>query len=102
MMRLCSGFRYFVLLLAFLFMNASSAAPSSPLADSIEALVAGQTGTLSGVSALAGYIDTPKNKPLIFVMTINNHIQPQETIRQFEEKLCALIIESITHSTTLK
>jgi len=61
-----------------------------------------KTGTLSGVSALAGYMDIPKNKPLIFVMIINNYLQPQETIRQFEEKLCALMIESMIHSTTLK
>jgi len=53
-------------------------------------IIRAKTGMLSGVSALAGYLESPNHKPVIFVIVTNNFTQPLSNIRQFEEKLCGL------------
>ncbi len=44
-------------------------------------LIQGKTGSLTGVSALAGYINPPQYQPLAFSIMINNHDRPNSEIR---------------------
>lgn len=47
-----------------------------------------KTGSMTGVSALSGYIKTQKGHTLIFVMLINNFLGPQKPYRDMQDKLC--------------
>lgn len=50
------------------------------VADS--ARIYAKTGTLSGVTALSGYLITSKNRKLIFSMMVNNHMTSASMIRR--------------------
>jgi serine-type D-Ala-D-Ala carboxypeptidase/endopeptidase (penicillin-binding protein 4) len=44
-------------------------------------LIQGKTGSLTGVAAIAGYINPPQYQPLAFSIMINNHDRPNSEIR---------------------
>jgi serine-type D-Ala-D-Ala carboxypeptidase/endopeptidase (penicillin-binding protein 4) len=44
-------------------------------------MVQGKTGSLTGVAALAGYINPPQYSPLAFSIVVNNHDRPNSEIR---------------------
>ena len=50
-----------------------------------------KTGTMTGVSALSGYITTRANRHLIFTMLVNNTLLPASTIKKVEDELCQVI-----------
>lgn len=47
-----------------------------------------KTGTLTGVSALSGYISTREQEPLVFSMIFNGYALPASVIRAFQEMIC--------------
>lgn len=47
----------------------------------LEGRLQAKTGTLTGVIALAGYLETADNQPLIFSITVNNSDRPSSTLR---------------------
>jgi serine-type D-Ala-D-Ala carboxypeptidase/endopeptidase (penicillin-binding protein 4) len=44
-------------------------------------IIQGKTGSLTGVAALAGYINPPQYQPLAFSIIVNNHDRPNSEIR---------------------
>ncbi|HEY9747917.1 MAG TPA: D-alanyl-D-alanine carboxypeptidase, partial [Allocoleopsis sp.] len=44
--------------------------------------VQAKTGTLSGISALSGYLNPPNYPPLVFSIIVNHSNQPASTLRQ--------------------
>ena len=46
-----------------------------------------KTGTASGISSIAGYIDTKSNKKYTFAIYIQNHTQPAENVKKLEDDL---------------
>ena len=56
-------------------------------------IVQAKTGTLTGVSALAGYINPPNYQPLIFSITINQtNLFPQQ-LRQAIDEIVLLLTQ---------
>lgn len=53
-----------------------------------------KTGTLTGVSALAGYLTTAQNKNLIFVIMMDHFLEQNEKMKAFEDEFCRLLIGS--------
>ncbi len=53
-----------------------------------------KTGTLTGLSALAGYLTTAQNKNLIFVIMIDHFLDQNEKMKDFEDEFCRLLIGS--------
>lgn len=53
-----------------------------------------KTGTMTGVTALAGYVRTRHNGDLSFVVMINNFIGSADPYEAFENKLCQLLINA--------
>lgn len=52
-----------------------------------------KTGSLMGVSSLSGYINTENGKDLVFSIMIDNALQDQKSLKQFEEELCNLLLK---------
>lgn len=52
-----------------------------------------KTGSLMGVSTLSGYMTTEAGKEFAFSMMIDNALQDQKTLKQFEEELCELLLK---------
>jgi D-alanyl-D-alanine carboxypeptidase/D-alanyl-D-alanine-endopeptidase (penicillin-binding protein 4) len=50
-----------------------------------------KTGTLTGVIALAGYVETADNQPLIFSITVNNSDRPATTLRNGIDEVILLL-----------
>lgn len=46
-----------------------------------------KTGTASGISSIAGYIDTKDNKKYSFAIFIQNHNEPVENVKKFEDDI---------------
>ena len=46
-----------------------------------------KTGSASGISSIAGYVDTKDNKKYSFAIFIQNFNQPAETVKKFEDDL---------------
>ncbi len=51
-----------------------------------------KTGTMKGVSALAGYIDTYHNGLLVFVIMTNGPEDSHRTYKNFEDKVCKFLL----------
>jgi len=51
-----------------------------------------KTGSLQGVTTLAGYLKKPDNKDLIIVVMVDNIAQNPEKVREFQEALCHLFV----------
>lgn len=57
-----------------------------------EGIVQGKTGTLSGVVALSGYLDTPNYEPLVFSIIVNQSSQSDATtLRQAVDEIVLLL-----------
>lgn len=54
-----------------------------------------KTGTLNGVSTLAGYFTTRHNRELIVTIMINHAMENNALLKQFEEELCTLLINQL-------
>ncbi len=50
-----------------------------------------KTGTLTGVSALSGYLDVPNYQPLVFSIMVNQSDQSVETLRQAIDEIVLLL-----------
>lgn len=50
-----------------------------------------KTGTLRGISALAGYLAPPRHPPLVFVVMVNQSLLPREQLRQKVDQLVTTI-----------
>jgi D-alanyl-D-alanine carboxypeptidase/D-alanyl-D-alanine-endopeptidase (penicillin-binding protein 4) len=46
----------------------------------LEGRVRAKTGSIAGVNTLAGYIERPNGRPLIFAVQVNHHAQPSRTV----------------------
>ena len=46
-----------------------------------------KTGTASGISSISGYIDTKNNKKYSFAIFIQNHNEPGENVKKFEDEI---------------
>lgn len=55
--------------------------------------VKAKTGTISGVSALSGYLTTRQNHLLAFSILIQNYSGKAGMPRRFQDKICELLIE---------
>jgi D-alanyl-D-alanine carboxypeptidase/D-alanyl-D-alanine-endopeptidase (penicillin-binding protein 4) len=55
--------------------------------------VRAKTGSMGGVSTLAGYLQTKSNKMLSFVIMLNGITEPVQKYRDFQDKLCLLLAE---------
>ena len=65
--------------------------------------IAAKTGSMSGVSSLAGFINTPNNGKLIFVIVSNGFVGPAKRFHHYEDRLCQLLItSSFSASTDIK
>jgi D-alanyl-D-alanine carboxypeptidase/D-alanyl-D-alanine-endopeptidase (penicillin-binding protein 4) len=50
-----------------------------------------KTGTLNGVVALSGYLETRKKKTLIFSVMVNNHHESPSSVRRAVERLLTMV-----------
>ncbi|OCQ90145.1 D-alanyl-D-alanine carboxypeptidase/D-alanyl-D-alanine-endopeptidase [Nostoc sp. MBR 210] len=60
---------------------------------SAQGIVQAKTGTLRGVVALSGYIDSPQYEPLVFSIIVNQSDQPASTIRQAIDEIVVLLTQ---------
>lgn len=54
-----------------------------------------KTGTLSGVSTLAGYFTTNTKRELIITIMINHALESNILLKQFEEDICSFVIAEL-------
>lgn len=59
----------------------------------VQGIVQAKTGTMSGVVALSGYLDTPNYQPLVFSIIVNQSDQPAATIRQAIDEIVLLLTQ---------
>jgi len=50
-----------------------------------------KTGTMKGITALAGYIYTNHNQVLSFAILINDFVEPIKTYHQLQDEICTLL-----------
>lgn len=62
----------------------------------LNGVVWAKTGTMTGVSALAGYINKPNNEDLIFVIMINGLVGDAATAKLLENELCKILVNAQT------
>lgn len=60
----------------------------------VRSRVHAKTGSLTGASALSGYIKTTKNHNLAFSIIINGAVGPLHKYRQMEDQLCQYLAEN--------
>ncbi|MBW4637603.1 MAG: D-alanyl-D-alanine carboxypeptidase/D-alanyl-D-alanine-endopeptidase [Gloeocapsa sp. UFS-A4-WI-NPMV-4B04] len=56
-----------------------------------QGILQGKTGTMSGVVALSGYLDSLNYEPLVFSIIVNESDQPAATIRQATDEIVLLL-----------
>lgn len=54
-----------------------------------------KTGSVSGTSTLAGYFTTNKKRDLIIAIMINQALESNVLLKQFEEELCYFLMEQL-------
>lgn len=59
----------------------------------VEGNFSGKTGTLTGVSALSGYLKTPNSQPLIVSIVINNNVGKSSTLREVMDEIVVLLTQ---------
>lgn len=62
-----------------------------PIRDNIRA----KTGTLHGVSALSGYLNTKSNRELIVTIMINHAMEKGPALKKFENDLCDYLVDKL-------
>lgn len=60
----------------------------------LNTVIHAKTGTMTGVSALAGYISNQKKEDLIFVIMINGAVGESASSKQLENELCKIFVQS--------
>ncbi len=58
-------------------------------------LIQAKTGSVNGVSTLAGYFTTNKKRDLIVAIMINQALESNVLLKQFEEDLCYYLVEQL-------
>lgn len=53
-----------------------------------------KTGTMGGVTALSGYLETRKKQRLIFAIFMNGFVEDPKLYKDLEDKICAILAES--------
>ncbi len=56
-----------------------------------QGIVQAKTGTVSGVVALSGYVDSPNYEPLVFSIIVNQSERPAATLRQAIDEIVLLL-----------
>ncbi|WP_254015210.1 D-alanyl-D-alanine carboxypeptidase/D-alanyl-D-alanine endopeptidase [Limnofasciculus baicalensis] len=56
-----------------------------------QGILQGKTGTMTGISALSGYLDTPNYQPLVFSIILNQGNQPSANLRQAIDQIVLLL-----------
>jgi hypothetical protein len=57
----------------------------------LEGRVRGKTGTISAVSALAGYMETLGGEPLAFAFLVQNFVGSPRPWRAMQDRLCEVL-----------
>jgi serine-type D-Ala-D-Ala carboxypeptidase/endopeptidase (penicillin-binding protein 4) len=52
-----------------------------------------KTGTLSGVSALSGYVTSKNNHEIVFSILIQNYVEKSSVAKGYENKICEILAE---------
>lgn len=52
-----------------------------------------KTGTMGGVSGLAGYLDTPRGETLAIAVMVNGFVTPPSALRKLQDELVAALVE---------
>ncbi|MBV8887989.1 MAG: D-alanyl-D-alanine carboxypeptidase/D-alanyl-D-alanine-endopeptidase [Chroococcidiopsidaceae cyanobacterium CP_BM_RX_35] len=58
-----------------------------------QGILQAKTGSMSGVAAISGYLNTPNYEPLVFSMIVNQSDQSATTLRQALDEIVLLITE---------
>jgi D-alanyl-D-alanine carboxypeptidase/D-alanyl-D-alanine-endopeptidase (penicillin-binding protein 4) len=56
-------------------------------------IVQGKTGSMTGISALSGYINTPNYEPLVFSIMVNQSTQPGKVMRTAIDEIVVLLAQ---------
>lgn len=56
-----------------------------------QGILQGKTGTMTGISALSGYLDTPNYQPLVFSIILNQATEPSVSLRQAIDEIVLLL-----------
>ncbi|OGU45614.1 MAG: hypothetical protein A2000_13020 [Ignavibacteria bacterium GWB2_36_8] len=60
---------------------------------SAENNVKAKTGTITGVSALSGYITSQSGRLIAFSILIENFARGTSTARNFQDEICKILVE---------
>jgi serine-type D-Ala-D-Ala carboxypeptidase/endopeptidase (penicillin-binding protein 4) len=58
-----------------------------------EGIVQAKTGTMTGVVALAGYVNAPRYEPIVFSIIVNHSDQPASVVRQAIDEVVVLLTQ---------
>ena len=61
----------------------------------VERRVHAKTGTLSGASNLAGYLQTKSGSMLAFSIFVHNYVEHATQARKFQDKICEILFEEL-------
>ena len=53
--------------------------------------VRAKTGSMAGVSSLSGFVESPNNQVWSFVILTNNHVGPDASVIQLEDRICKFL-----------
>ncbi|MFN7522419.1 MAG: D-alanyl-D-alanine carboxypeptidase, partial [Aphanizomenon sp.] len=56
-------------------------------------IVQGKTGSMTGISALSGYINAPNYEPLVFSIMVNQSTQPGKVMRTAIDEIVVLLAQ---------
>jgi D-alanyl-D-alanine carboxypeptidase/D-alanyl-D-alanine-endopeptidase (penicillin-binding protein 4) len=66
-----------------------------------ERRVKAKTGTMQGVSALAGYTVTADGEPVAFAIIVENFVGPEQRVRKFLDRI-AVLLSTYSSTTSVK
>ncbi|MFM7365509.1 MAG: D-alanyl-D-alanine carboxypeptidase/D-alanyl-D-alanine-endopeptidase [Cuspidothrix sp.] len=61
------------------------------LKTAAEGIVQGKTGSMTGISALSGYVNAPNYEPLVFSIMVNQSTQPGKVMRTAIDEIVVLL-----------